>query len=144
MDFMARATAVVGGTMVLLRRFKAPRTQAVGDAPAIPTARKQGIMTRKMPTAKGWVDGHVPHAAPGLRVNAFASGLDHPRWNEPDQARIPGHPAHRIAPEWLLGLRDLPFGRRRQTHTSRPGRRPQGRTFSRARCAPGEIRRPHS
>ncbi|MGR3198354.1 MAG: PQQ-dependent sugar dehydrogenase [Paracoccus sp. (in: a-proteobacteria)] len=82
MDFMARATAVVGGTMVLLRRFKAPRTQAVGGAPAIPTARKQGIMTLKMPTAKGWVDGHVPHAAPGLRVNAFASGLDHPRWIE--------------------------------------------------------------
>ncbi|MFC0198891.1 PQQ-dependent sugar dehydrogenase [Paracoccus rhizosphaerae] len=82
MDFMARATAVVGGTMVLLRRFRAPRTQAVGDAPAIPTARKQGIMTLKMPTAKGWVEGHVPSAAPGLRVNAFASGLDHPRWIE--------------------------------------------------------------
>lgn len=33
-----------------------------------------------MPTAKGWVDGHAPTAAPGLKVNAFAKGLKHPRW----------------------------------------------------------------
>ncbi|MFX5705885.1 sorbosone dehydrogenase family protein, partial [Acinetobacter baumannii] len=24
--------------------------------------------------------GQVPTAAPGLKVNAFAAGLDHPRW----------------------------------------------------------------
>lgn len=82
MDFMARAAAIVGGTMVALRRFSAPGTQAVGDAPAIPAARKQGIMTLKMPTAKGWVEGHLPDVAPGLKVNAFATGLDHPRWIE--------------------------------------------------------------
>ncbi|CAM3213603.1 sorbosone dehydrogenase family protein [Paracoccus nototheniae] len=82
MDFMARATAMVGGTMVALRRFSAPKTKAVGDAPQIPDARKQGIMTLKMPTAQGWAKGHVPSAAPGLAVNAFASGLDHPRWIE--------------------------------------------------------------
>lgn len=82
MDFMARATAIVGGAMVALRRFGAPGTQAVGDAPAIPEARKQGIMTLKMPTAKGWASGQVPKAAPGLKVNAFAANLDHPRWIE--------------------------------------------------------------
>lgn len=82
MDFLARATAVVGGAMVALRRFGAPKTQAVGTAPAIPQAKKQGIMTLKMPTARGWVAGHRPSAAPGLKVDAFAAGLDHPRWIE--------------------------------------------------------------
>jgi len=82
MDFMAKATAIVGGTMVALRRFGAPRTQAIGTAPTIPEGRKQGIMTLKMPTAQGWAAGHVPNAAPGLKVNAFASDLDHPRWIE--------------------------------------------------------------
>lgn len=82
MDFMALATAIVGGAMVALRRFGAPGTQAVGDAPAIPEAKKQGIMTLKMPTAKGWAPGQVPNAAPGLKVNAFAANLDHPRWIE--------------------------------------------------------------
>jgi len=33
-----------------------------------------------MPTAKGWPQGRTPTAAPGLTVNAFASGLKHPRW----------------------------------------------------------------
>lgn len=82
MDFLARATAVVGGAMVAIRRVNAPKAQAVGQSPAIPEARRQGIMTLKMPTATGWRDGHVPDAAPGLRVNAFATGLDHPRWIE--------------------------------------------------------------
>jgi hypothetical protein len=35
-----------------------------------------------MPTAKGWRRGQTPVAAPGLKVNAFASGLDHCRWIE--------------------------------------------------------------
>lgn len=79
---MAKAAALVGGTMVALRRFGAPRQQAVGTVPAIPPARSQGIMTLKMPTARGWTPGHVPTAAAGLKVAAFASGLDHPRWIE--------------------------------------------------------------
>jgi glucose/arabinose dehydrogenase len=33
-----------------------------------------------MPTARGWDAGQTPVAAPGLRVNAFATGLTHPRW----------------------------------------------------------------
>ena len=82
MDFWARTTAIVGGAMVLLRRMGAPRTQAVGMEPAIPEARKQGLMTLKMPTARGWDKGHVPSAAPGLTVNAFARELEHPRWIE--------------------------------------------------------------
>ena len=33
-----------------------------------------------MPTARGWSEGQTPVAAPGLAVNAFATGLRHPRW----------------------------------------------------------------
>jgi glucose/arabinose dehydrogenase len=33
-----------------------------------------------MPTAQGWARGQTPIAAPGLKVNAFATDLDHPRW----------------------------------------------------------------
>jgi glucose/arabinose dehydrogenase len=82
MDFLARVTAMVGGTMVLLRRMSAPTLQAVGAAPSIPQAKKQGLMTLKMPTAQGWSDDQVPTTAPGLKVNAFASDLLHPRWIE--------------------------------------------------------------
>ncbi|AZQ66557.1 sorbosone dehydrogenase family protein [Silicimonas algicola] len=82
MDLLARATAVVGGTMVLLRRMNAPKEPAVGTTPAIPNAKKQGIMTLKMPTGKGWSEGQTPKAAPGLKVNAFARDLKHPRWIE--------------------------------------------------------------
>ncbi|SIS81169.1 PQQ-dependent sugar dehydrogenase [Paracoccus saliphilus] len=82
MDLMAKATAIVGGIMVQMRRASAPRDQAVGAEPAIPDAQAQGIMTLKMPSAKGWEPGQVPKAAPGLKVNAFAEGLEHPRWIE--------------------------------------------------------------
>lgn len=37
-------------------------------------------MTLKMPAARGWSPEQLPVAAPGLKVNAFATGLDHPRW----------------------------------------------------------------
>src|SRR4030095_9759742 len=49
--------------------------------PASPAPSPQGsIPTLKMPTARGWDPGQTPVAAPGLKVNAFATGLKHPRW----------------------------------------------------------------
>src|SRR5882672_10023085 len=54
---------------------------AWGSAPVVPAAKPQGsIPTLKMPTARGWTDGQTPVAAPGLKVNAFATNLKHPRW----------------------------------------------------------------
>jgi glucose/arabinose dehydrogenase len=78
----ARLVALVGAVAVMWRRMQfVPKEQAVGNAPAIPTARPQGnIPTLKMPTARGWAPGQTPIAAPGLKVNAFAAGLKHPRW----------------------------------------------------------------
>jgi glucose/arabinose dehydrogenase len=81
-DVFARVVAVIGGTALLARRVTQGSPEpAWGNAPAIPRARPQGLIpTLKMPTARGWTDGQVPIAAPGLKVNAFAVGLKHPRW----------------------------------------------------------------
>ncbi len=78
----ARVVALVGGGAVALRRMRdGDPTPAWGSAPAIPVAKPQGaVPTLKMPTAQGWAPGQVPMAAPGLKVNAFARNLDHPRW----------------------------------------------------------------
>src|SRR6201986_3425475 len=73
---------MVGGAALLSRRMRhGDFTPAWGASPAIPEAKPQGaIPTLKMPTARGWDPGQTPGAASGLKVNAFATGLDHPRW----------------------------------------------------------------
>jgi glucose/arabinose dehydrogenase len=78
----ARLVALVGAAAIFCRRLRGvPAEPAVGSNPAIPAARPQGsIPTLKMPTAKGWAPGQTPVAAPGLKVNAFATDLKHPRW----------------------------------------------------------------
>lgn len=80
----ARGVALVGGAALQMRRLTEGSPEpAWGNAPAIPAARPQGsIPTLKMPTARGWEAGRTPIAAPGLKVNAFAGDLDHPRWIE--------------------------------------------------------------
>ena len=84
MDFsplFARLVALVGAGLILWRRMGGvPAMQAIGGAPSIPQAKAQGLPTLKMPTARGWGPGEMPTAAPGLKVNAFAKGLKHPRW----------------------------------------------------------------
>jgi glucose/arabinose dehydrogenase len=80
-DIFARAVALIGAAAILLRHGReGPKEPAYGSAPRIPAARPQGIPTLKMPTARGWAAGQTPTAAAGLRVNAFAAGLKHPRW----------------------------------------------------------------
>ncbi len=81
-SFFSRVVAGVGAAAIAWRRFQGSVSQqAVGSTPVIPVAKPQGaIPTLKMPTARGWSPGQTPVAAPGLRVNAFAAGLKHPRW----------------------------------------------------------------
>ncbi|MBA4095978.1 MAG: sorbosone dehydrogenase [Rhodospirillum sp.] len=81
-DMFARIVALIGGAAILWRRLQgSAREPAIGSNPVIPAARPQGsIPTLKMPTARGWAPGQTPVAAPGLKVNAFATGLKHPRW----------------------------------------------------------------
>lgn len=82
MDFYARVAEIAGGAMVRLRRMSEPKEAVFGTSPEIPKARKQGIMTLKMPTAQGWAPGQTPKVAEGLKVNRFAENLAHPRWIE--------------------------------------------------------------
>ncbi|HEY4067384.1 MAG TPA: sorbosone dehydrogenase family protein [Burkholderiaceae bacterium] len=81
-DVFARVVALIGaGAIRWRRRQGSVRVPALGASPEIPAAQPQGrIPTLKMPTAQGWAAGQVPAAAPGLKVNAFAAGLKHPRW----------------------------------------------------------------
>jgi glucose/arabinose dehydrogenase len=54
--------------------------QGMGPHPLLPEPRKSLIPTVDIAPAEGWVAGATPTAAPGLAVNAFATGLQHPRW----------------------------------------------------------------
>jgi glucose/arabinose dehydrogenase len=78
----ARIVALIGAAAILWRRLEGGMHEpALGSTPTIPAAKPQGSLpTLKMPTARGWTQGQTPVAAPGLKVNAFAAGLRHPRW----------------------------------------------------------------
>jgi glucose/arabinose dehydrogenase len=79
---VARIVALIGAAAVTWRRLQGTaHVPAWGNSPLVPVAKPQGaIPTLKMPTARGWTGGQTPVAASGLKVNAFATGLKHPRW----------------------------------------------------------------
>jgi glucose/arabinose dehydrogenase len=52
----------------------------VGPDPLLPPPHPTLVPTVNIAPAKGWPAGATPIAADGLKVAAFASGLDHPRW----------------------------------------------------------------
>jgi glucose/arabinose dehydrogenase len=51
-----------------------------GPAPQLPPPTSTLIPTVNVAPAKGWPPGGKPTGAQGTIVNAFATGLDHPRW----------------------------------------------------------------
>jgi glucose/arabinose dehydrogenase len=51
-----------------------------GPMPTFAAPHETLVPTVNVASAKGWPDGAAPLAAPGLAVNAFAKGLEHPRW----------------------------------------------------------------
>lgn len=54
--------------------------RTVGDDPEIAEPVQRIVPTIDVAEAMGWPEGRTPIAAPGLKVQAFASGLTHPRW----------------------------------------------------------------
>lgn len=56
-----------------------PVEAVMGKNPEITAPRRQRVPTVAIAEPVGW-NGTQPVAAQGLQVNAFASGLDHPRW----------------------------------------------------------------
>ncbi len=57
-----------------------PLSAGTGPSPQLPAPKSALIPTVNIAPAKGWADGALPVAAPGLAVAAFADNLDHPRW----------------------------------------------------------------
>jgi glucose/arabinose dehydrogenase len=51
-----------------------------GTAPVLTEPTKRLVPTIEIAEATGWAGGTVPTAAAGLSVQAFATGLEHPRW----------------------------------------------------------------
>ena len=61
-------------------RARLPFDAGTGPAPVLPPPKRTLLPTVKIAKATGWPAGEAPTPAAGLRVNAFAAGLDHPRW----------------------------------------------------------------
>lgn len=57
-----------------------PLAQGTGPAPELPAPSKSLLPTVKVADAVGWPANATPVPADGLRVQAFAGGLEHPRW----------------------------------------------------------------
>ena len=57
-----------------------PWTAGTGPNPLLPAPKKTLLPTMQIARAVGWSEGAAPTPAAGLKVNALASGLDHPRW----------------------------------------------------------------
>jgi glucose/arabinose dehydrogenase len=51
-----------------------------GRNPTLPEQQHKTIPTVNVADAVGWSTSEVPTAGAGMKVNAFASDLDHPRW----------------------------------------------------------------
>ena len=54
--------------------------EGIGPNPKLPPPAKTLLPTINIADAVGWPDGEMPTPVQGLQVNAFAAGLDHPRW----------------------------------------------------------------
>lgn len=57
-----------------------PVKAQTGQNPPLPPPHPETIPTVDIAPAEGWTGGANPQAATGFEVNAFARGLDHPRW----------------------------------------------------------------
>src|SRR5262245_50509721 len=87
---------------------KLQESAAVGPSPTIPEPDRRLIPTINIAPAKAWPSGEKPTAAAGLSVEAWAVGLDHPRWLWPK--RMPP----RIGPRKARGSRASYSGWRRK------------------------------
>ncbi|PBB28877.1 sorbosone dehydrogenase, partial [Mesorhizobium sp. WSM3882] len=75
--------AGLGALIVSCASVPAQKTVAVtgyGPNPTLPKPTPTLIPTVNIAEATGWQKGGMPIPAKGLRVTAFAAGLDHPRW----------------------------------------------------------------
>jgi glucose/arabinose dehydrogenase len=72
--------AVVVFVLVACESARLPVEAGMGPNPQLPAPKKTLIPTVQIAPAKGWPAGVTPTAAAGWKVNALATGFDHPRW----------------------------------------------------------------
>ncbi len=73
---MVVLSALAGGCEVA----QLPAEAGTGATPELPAPKRSLLPTLHVATAIGWQEGRRPTAARGLAVEAFATGLTHPRW----------------------------------------------------------------
>ena len=73
---------VTGGVAYLAwpDEAKIPFERVAGARPDITAPREQTLPTVKIAEVVGWHGGAKPTPAAGLKIQPFATGLDHPRW----------------------------------------------------------------
>jgi glucose/arabinose dehydrogenase len=80
----SRLAVIAASTLIVLCACGAapvlPPQATVGPDPTLPPPEKHLIPTVQVAPATGWPAGVKPGAAPGVDVNLYASGLEHPRW----------------------------------------------------------------
>lgn len=72
--------ALTAGSAACGGSARLPVSAGMGPSPTLPPPSTSLIPVVHIAPAVGWADGGMPTAAPGTRVAAFATGLDHPRW----------------------------------------------------------------
>jgi glucose/arabinose dehydrogenase len=72
----------VAGVFILMSGDSAKLSEAaaIGPSPTLPQPRTSLLPTVNIAPAEGWHAGQTPTPGNGFAVNAFATGLDHPRW----------------------------------------------------------------
>ena len=71
------AVAAIAGCGGMARH---PVSSGIGPDPKLPPPEETLIPVVNVAEVVGWAEGQGPEPAPGLKVAAFARGLEHPRW----------------------------------------------------------------
>jgi glucose/arabinose dehydrogenase len=82
---VTRAAGWLAATLALAAlccadRARLPIAAGYGPEPALPEPERSLVPSIDIAPARGWSDGEEPVPAPGFDVDAFARGLEHPRW----------------------------------------------------------------
>lgn len=84
MRFLKSACLIATAAMVFAGACSQPSlepvTVSMGINPQLPEPTTSLLPVVKIAEAVGWTQGQAPRPAEGLKVQAFATGLDHPRW----------------------------------------------------------------
>jgi len=74
------ATALLAALCGCGETARLPANADVGPRPTLPEPVQTLLPTVQVAEPRPWQAGEAPAPAPGLQVQAFATGLDHPRW----------------------------------------------------------------